>query len=79
MEETIGNEKLYPNLLMYVNFEEEFSGLDEDKIKGIKQDLHLLDLDEEEEINNYEKKEEDKNEIMQNEIIMEDEKEKNNN
>ena len=77
MEETIGNEKLYPNLLMYFNFENEFSGLDEEKIKGIKQDLHLLDLEEEEEINNDEKKE-DKNEIAQNEIIMEDEQEKNN-
>jgi hypothetical protein len=77
MEETIMNEKLYPNLLMYINFENEFSGLEEEKIKGIKQDLHLLDLEEEEEINNFEKKE-DKNEIQQNEIIMEDEQEKNN-
>ena len=78
MEETIGNEKLYPNLLMYVNFENEFSGLEEEKVKDIKQDLHLLDLeDEEEEINNYEKKEEEnKIENDQNEIIMEDEKEK---
>ena len=78
MEETIGNEKLYPNLLMYVNFENEFSGLEEEKVKDIKQDLHLLDLeDEEEEINNYEKKEEEnKIENDQNEIIMEDEQEK---
>ncbi len=66
MEQTIGNEKLYPNLLMYVNFEEEFSGLDEEKTKSIKQNLELLDLDEEEEelINTEKKEEEDKNEIM---------------
>ena len=77
MEEKKKKKKLYPNLLMYINFENEFSGLEEEKIKGIKQDLHLLDLEEEEEINNFEKKE-DKNEIQQNEIIMEDEQEKNN-
>ena len=52
MEETIGNEKFS----LFINFKEEFSGLDEEEIKGIKQYLHLLDLDEEEEINNYEKK-----------------------
>ena len=51
MDATIGNEKLYPNLLMYVNFEEEFSGLDENKTKNIKQNLELMDLDEEELIN----------------------------
>ena len=64
MEQTISNEKLYPNLLMYVNFEEEFSGLDEEKVKSIKQNLELLDLDEEEElINTGKKEEENKNEI----------------
>ena len=51
MDATIGNEKLYPNLLMYVNFEDEFSGLDENKTKNIKQNLELMDLDEEELIN----------------------------
>ena len=66
MEETIGNEKLYPNLLMYVNFEEEFSGLDEEKTKKIKQNLELMDFDEEELINTGKKMEEnkDKNEII---------------
>jgi len=69
MEQTIGNEKLYPNLLMYVNFEEEFSGLDEEKIKSIKQNLELLDLDEEEElINTGKKEEENKNEIKMDNI-----------
>ena len=52
MNNTIQEEKLYPNLLMYVNFENEFSGLDESKTKNIKTDLELMDLpDEEEEIN----------------------------
>ena len=50
MDATIGNEKLYPNLLMYVNFEEEFHGIDEEKTKGIKENLELMDLDEEETI-----------------------------
>ena len=69
MEQTIGNEKLYPNLLMDVNFEEEFSGLDEEKIKSIKQNLELLDLDEEEElINTGKKEEENKNEIKMDNI-----------
>ena len=72
MEATIGNEKLYPNLLMYVNFEEEFSGLDENKTNGIKQNLELMDLDEEELISSGMKEENNKNEIItneQNEII----------
>ena len=50
MDNTIQEEKLYPNLLMYVNFEEQFSGLDEEKIKDIKCNLELMDLVEEEEI-----------------------------
>jgi tether containing UBX domain for GLUT4 len=49
MDNTIQEEKLYPNLLMYVNFEEQFSGLDEEKIKDIKCNLELMDLVEEEE------------------------------
>ena len=47
MVATIGNEKLYPNLLMYINFEKEFLGLDENKTKNINQNLELMDLDEE--------------------------------
>jgi hypothetical protein len=55
MEHTIQEEKLYPNLLMYINFENEFSGLDENKIKNIKTNLELMDLPEnEEEIHNNE-------------------------
>ena len=46
---TIQEEKLYPNILMYVNFEEEFSGLDENKTKNIRTNLELLYLPEEEE------------------------------
>ena len=80
MEATIGTEKLYPNLLMYVNFEDEFSGLDENKTQNIKQNLELMDLDEEELINAGIKKEDEK-EIMKNEIninnIEQDESEKN--
>ena len=49
MEHTIQEEKLFPNLLMYINFENEFSGLDEDKIKNIKANLELMDLPENEE------------------------------
>ena len=67
MDATIGNEKLYPNLLMYVNFEEEFSGLDENKTKNIKQNLELMDLDEEELINAGIHFENNKNEININE------------
>jgi len=48
MESTIQEEKLYPNLLMYINFENEFSGLDENKIKNIKANLELMDLPEDE-------------------------------
>ena len=51
MDATIGGEKLYPNLLMYVNFEEEFHGLDDEKTKAIKENLELMDMDEEEIIN----------------------------
>ena len=67
MDAKIGNEKLYPNLLMYVNFEEEFSGLDENKTKNIKQNLELMDLDEEELINAGIHFENNKNEININE------------
>ena len=49
MDNTIQEEKLYPNLLMYVNFENEFSGLDESKTKNIKANLELMDFPEEEE------------------------------
>ena len=49
MDNTIQEEKLYPNLLMYINFENEFSGLDENKIKNIKTNLELMDLPENEE------------------------------
>jgi len=48
MESTIQEEKLYPNLLMYINFENEFNGLDENKIKNIKANLELMDLPEDE-------------------------------
>ena len=78
MEATIGNEKLYPNLLMYVNFEEQFSGLDENKTNGIRQNLELMDLDEEELINTGMKEENQKNEIIsndQNEIITNEQNE----
>ena len=68
MEVTIGEEKLYPNLLMYINFEDEFSGLDEDNIKGIKHNLELMDLDEEELINTGQKNEDSKEEPLKNEI-----------
>ena len=67
MDAKIGNEKLYPNLLMYVNFEEEFSGLDENKTKNIKQNLELMDIDEEELINAGIHFENNKNEINTNE------------
>ena len=49
MENTIQEEKLYPNLLMYVNFEEQYSGLDEEKTKDIKANLELMDLPDDEE------------------------------
>jgi hypothetical protein len=49
MEHTIQEEKLFPNLLMYINFENEFSGLDEVKIKNMKSNLELMDLPENEE------------------------------
>ena len=67
MDATIGGEKLYPNLLMYVNFEEEFHGLDEEKTKAIKENLELMDMDEEEIINTG-MKNDDKQEIIKNEI-----------
>ena len=78
MDTTIGNEKLYPNLLMYVNFEEEFSGLDENKTNNIKQNLELMDLDEEELISIGMKEESNKNEIItenQNEINIDNKEE----
>jgi hypothetical protein len=49
LNQTIQEEKLYPNILMYVNFEDEFSGLDENKTKNIKENLELMYLPEEEE------------------------------
>jgi len=49
LNKTIQEEKLYPNILMYVNFEDEFSGLDESKTKNIKSNLELMYLPEEEE------------------------------
>ena len=49
MNNTIQEEKLFPNLLMYVNFEEQYSGLDEEKTKDIKANLELMDLSDEEE------------------------------
>ena len=48
-DKTIQEEKLYPNILMYVNFEDEFSGLDENRTKNIRTNLELLYLPEEEE------------------------------
>ena len=49
MDNTIQEEKLYPNLLMYINFENEFTGLDENKTKNIKANLELMELPENEE------------------------------
>ena len=49
-DSTIQQEKLYPNLLMYVNFEAEFNGLDENKTSNIKANLELMDLTEEEQM-----------------------------
>ena len=49
LDKTIQEENLFPNLLMYVNFEGEFSGLDESRTKNIKANLELMDLPEEEE------------------------------
>ena len=49
LDKTIQEENLFPNLLMYVNFEEEFSGLDESKTKNIRTNLELLYLPEEDE------------------------------
>ena len=49
LDKTIQEEKLYPNILMYVNFEDEFSGLDESRTKNIRTDLELIYLPEEEE------------------------------
>ena len=48
MANTIQEEKLYPNLLMYVNFEETYSGLDENKSMAIKTNLELMEFPEEE-------------------------------
>ena len=48
MDNTIQQEKLYPNLLMYVNFENKYSGLDENKSNAIKTNLELMDIPEEE-------------------------------
>ena len=48
-DKTIQEEKLYPNILMYVNFEDEFSGLDENRTKNIRTNLELMYLPEEEE------------------------------
>jgi len=49
-DSTIQQEKLYPNLLMYVNFESEFNGLDDNKTSNIKGNLELMDLTEEEQM-----------------------------
>ena len=51
MDNTIMIEKLYPNLLMYVNFERKYSGLDDNKTKEIKANLELLDIPDEEKEN----------------------------
>ena len=67
MEATISGEKLYPNILMYVNFENEFSGLNEEKINIIKEKFEFMDLDEEETTNSG-MKDDDNKEIIQNEI-----------
>ena len=48
LDQTIENEKLYPNLLMYVNFANKFNGLNEEKIKEIKTKFEVVDYDEEE-------------------------------
>ena len=49
MDKTIQEEKLYPNLLMYVNFDEQYSGLDENQTYAIKTNLELMDIPNEEE------------------------------
>ena len=49
MDKTIQEEKLYPNLLMYVNFDEGYSGLDENKTMFIKSNLELMDVPDEQE------------------------------
>ena len=51
MDNTIQFEKLYPNLLMYVNFEQKFSGLDENKTNPIKAKLELMEIPENEKEN----------------------------
>ena len=67
MEATISGEKLYPNILIYVNFENEFNGLNEEKINIIKEKFEFMDLDEEETTNSG-MKDDDNKEIIQNEI-----------
>ena len=79
MESTIGREKLFPNLLMYVNFENEFHGLNEEKIKLIKEKFELMDNDEEETTNSVVKDEENKDfNQIENEINKLNEKKENN-
>ena len=51
MDATIQEEKLFPSLLMYVNFESQYSGLDESKTIYIMTKMEFLDDEEEEEIN----------------------------
>ncbi len=65
METTIGLEKLYPNLLMYVNFERDFHGLNEEKIKLIKEKFELMDNDEEETTNSVFKDDDNNNDLNQ--------------
>ena len=79
MEATIGGEKLYPNLLMYVNFEKEFHGLNEEKIKLIKEKFELMDNDEEETTNSMVKDDDNKDlNNIENEINkLSEEKDKN--
>ena len=65
MEATIGGEKLYPNLLMYVNFEKDFHGLNEEKIKLIMEKFELMDNDEEETTNSAVKDDENNKDLNQ--------------
>ena len=48
MNATIKEEKLFPNILMYVNFDNQFSGLNEEKTNNIKKNLELIDYEGEE-------------------------------
>lgn len=48
MKGTIQEEKLFPNILMYVNFGEIFGGLNQEKTEEISSNLELTELDEDE-------------------------------